>query len=149
MAADTSPVKQLDAPPLAHLNVKSKLAPTPTAKPKYYCTIKNAGGQDVVVADPNATRALVALMDVHAVIGGAACHWGGPAAFAEIMAAVHAIMFSVKGRQWHEAYNFVNDAGHTENGIYALRANYRFDGMTFEDLKAFRSIKSKLTGHEI
>jgi transketolase N-terminal domain/subunit len=53
----------------------------------------------------------------------------------------------VSGRQWHEAYNFVNDAGHTENGIYALRANYGFDGMTFEDLKAFRSIKSKLTGH--
>src|SRR5204863_5215747 len=91
--------------------------------------------------------ALVALMDVHAVNGGAACHWGGPAAFAEIMASVHAIMFSTQDRQWHEAFNFVNDAGHTENGIYALRANYGFDGMTFEDLKAFRSIKSKLTGH--
>src|SRR5947207_15039146 len=56
-------------------------------------------------------------------------------------------MFATNGRQWHEAYNFVNDAGHTENGIYALRANYGFDSMTFEDLKAFRSIKSKLTGH--
>ena len=30
-----------------------------------------------------ATRALVALMDVHAVVGGAACHWGGPAAQAD------------------------------------------------------------------
>jgi transketolase len=86
-------------------------------------------------------------MDVHAVNGGAACHWGGPAAFAEIMAAIHGLMFATKGRPWHEAYNFVNDAGHTENGVYALRANYGFDGMTFEDLKAFRSIKSKLTGH--
>jgi transketolase len=41
----------------------------------------------------------------------------------------------------------VNDAGHTENGVYALRAQYGFDGMTFEDLKKFRSIHSKLTGH--
>src|ERR1041385_18151 len=147
MAADTSPVKQLEAPPLAPLNVKSKLAPTPTAKPKYSCTIKNAAGQDVVVADPNAPRALVALMDVHAVIGGAACHWGGPAAFAEIMAAVHAIMFATQGRQWFEAYNFVNDAGHNENGIYALRSLYGFDGMTFESLKGFRGLQSKLTGH--
>ena len=147
MAADTSPVQQLEAPPLAPLNFKSKLAPTPTAKPKYSRTIKNAAGQDVIVADPNATRALVALMDVHAVIGGAACHWGGPAAFAEIMAAVHAIMFSTQGRAWHEAYNFVNDAGHTENGIYALRSIYGFDGMTFESLKGFRGLQSKLTGH--
>jgi transketolase len=147
MAADTSPVQQLEAPPLAPFNVKSKLAPTPTAKPKYSRTIKNAAGQDVIVADPNATRALVALMDVHAVIGGAACHWGGPAAFAEIMAAIHAIMFSTQGRQWFEAYNFVNDAGHTENGIYALRSLYGFDGMTFESLKGFRGLQSKLTGH--
>jgi len=56
-------------------------------------------------------------------------------------------MFATQGRPWHEAFNFVNDAGHTENGIYALRANYGFDGMTFEDLKHFRGIKSKLTGH--
>src|SRR3954471_24301885 len=147
MAADTSPVLQLEAPPLTPFNVKSKLAPTPTAKPKYSRTIKNAAGQDVIIADPNATRALIALLDVHAVNGGAACHWGGPAAFAEIMAAIHAIMFSVKNQPWNEAYNFINDAGHAENGIYALRANYGFDGMTFETLKGFRSIQSKLTGH--
>ena len=66
---------------------------------------------------------------------------------AEIMSAIHGIMFAVKGRPWHEAYHFVNDAGHTENGVYALRAQYGFDGMTFEDLKKFRSIQSKLTGH--
>lgn len=147
MAADTSPVQQLEAPPLKPLDFKSKLASTPANKPKYFRTIKSAAGKDVVIADPNATRALVALMDVHAVIGGAACHWGGPAAFAEIMAAVHAIMFSTQGRQWHEAYNFVNDAGHTENGIYALRSLYGFDGMTFESLKGFRGMQSKLTGH--
>lgn len=146
MAADTSVAQKVEAPPLKPFAIKSKLAPTP-GHPKYSVKLKTAQGQEVIAADPRATRALVALMDVHAVVGGAACHWGGPAAFAEIMAAVHAIMFAEKGRPWHEAFNFVNDAGHAENGIYALRANYGFDGMTFEDLKGFRSIKSKLTGH--
>jgi transketolase len=110
-------------------------------------TVKNGKGEDVTLGDPRATRALVALMDLHAVNGGAASHWGGPAAFAEIMAAIHGVMFSSIGRPWHEAYNFVNDAGHTENGVYALRANYGFDGMTFDTLKGFRSLTSKLTGH--
>jgi len=53
MAADTSPVNNLKLAPHA-VNVKSKLAPTPTAKPKYSRTVKNAAGQDVVIADPNA-----------------------------------------------------------------------------------------------
>ncbi|MCC7042636.1 MAG: transketolase [Acidobacteria bacterium] len=147
MGVDTSVAQKVDAPPLTPLAVKSRLAPTPTGTPKYAVTVRNAAGQDVVVGDPRATRALVALMNVHAVNGGAACHWGGPAAYAEMLAALHAIMFATRGRQWHEAFNFVNDAGHAENGIYALRANLGFDGMTFEDLKGFRSIASKLTGH--
>jgi transketolase len=147
MAADNSVVAKVEAPALKPLVLKSRLASTPANPPKYSVQVKNLAGQDVVVADPRATRALVALMNVHAVVGGAACHWGGPAAFAEINASVHAQMFGVKGRQWHEAFNYVNDAGHCENGIYALRANCGFDNMTFEDLKGFRSIKSKLTGH--
>ena len=147
MAADNSVVAKLAAPPLTPLALKSRLAATPANTPKFSVTITNAAGQSVVVADPRATRALVALMDVHAVVGGAACHWGGPAAFAEIMATVHAQMFATQGRHWHEAFNFVNDAGHTENGVYALRALYGFDGMTFDTLKGFRSIASKFTGH--
>lgn len=147
MAADTSVVKPVEAPPLTPLSIKSRLAGTPKGAPKYSTTVKNAAGQPVVLVDPRATRALVALMNVHAVNGGAACHWGGPAAFAEMMAAVHGIMFATQGRPWFETFNFANDAGHAENGIYALRANYGFDGMTFEDLKGFRSIKSKFTGH--
>src|ERR1043166_3764587 len=147
MGADTSVVKPVEAPPLKPLALKSKLAGTPAQPPKYSVTIKNAKGEEIVLGDPRATRALVALMDVHAVNGGAACHWGGPAAFAEIMAAIHGLIFATQGRARHEAVNFVNDAGHTENGIYALRANYGFDNMTFDDLKAFRSITSKLTGH--
>ncbi len=147
MAADTSVVKPVEAPALAPLQLKSRLAPTPKAAPRYALTVKNAAGADVVLADPRASRAAVALMDVHAVVGGAACHWGGPAAFAEIMSAIHGVMFATAGREWHEAFNFVNDAGHTENGVYAVRALYGFDGMTFETLKGFRGIHSKLTGH--
>ena len=148
MGIDTSSgLKAVDAPPLQSLNIPTRLADTPSGEPKYSVKIKNAVGDEVSVADPNATRAAVALMNIHAVAGGAACHWGGPAAFAEIMAAVHALMFATKGRQWHEAFNFVNDAGHTENGVYALRANYGFDGMNYESLRGFRGIHSKLTGH--
>src|SRR4051812_11159141 len=146
MGADTSVAQKVEAPPLKPIAVKSRLAGTPD-QPKYSIKIKNGVEEEVVVGDPRATRALIALMDVHAVNGGAACHWGGPSAFAEIMASIHAIMFSEKGRQWFEAYNFVNDAGHTENGIYALRALYAFGGMSFDDLKGFRGIKSKYTGH--
>ena len=147
MGAHTVVAEKLEAKPLKPLNVKSRLASTPKSSPKYSVTIKNSKGENVTVADPNATRALVALMDMHAVNGGAASHWGGPAALAEACAAIHQVMFSVQGREWYDAYNFVNDAGHTENGIYALRANYGFDGMTFKDLRGFRSITSKLTGH--
>ena len=147
MAADTSVVKPVDAPPLTPLALKSRLASTPTAALKYSVTVKNGAGQPVLLADPRASRALVALMDVHAVNGGAACHWGGPAAFAEIMSAIHGLIFATTGRPWHEAYNFANDAGHTENGVYAVRALYGFDGMTFDSLKGFRGIDSKLTGH--
>lgn len=147
MAADTSVVAKVELPPLTPLSVKSKLAPTPANPPKYSVRVKNNAGTEVTLADPRATRALVALMDVHAVVGGAACHWGGPAAFAEVNAAIHGLMFATTDRPWYEAFNFVNDAGHAENGIYALRSNYGFDGLTFEDLKGFRSIHSKLTGH--
>jgi transketolase len=147
MAVDTSVVKPVVAPPLVPLAFASKLAATPTRPPAYAQTVKNAAGQDVTLADPRASRALVALMDMHAVAGGAASHWGGPAAFAEIMSAVHGVMFAVTGRPWYDAFNFVNDAGHTENGVYAVRALYGFDGMTFDSLKGFRSVHSKLTGH--
>lgn len=147
MAEDKSVVKPVEAPALTPLKLVNRLAATPRRTPKHAVTIITSRGESVLLADPRATRALVALMDVHAVNGGAACHWGGPAAFAEIMAAIHGVMFSVQGCEWHEAYNFVNDAGHAENGVYALRANYGFDGLTFDDLKGFRSLPSKLTGH--
>ncbi len=125
----------------------SPLANTPEKAPLYGIKVKNLSGEELCLADPKATRALVALMNQHATIGGAACHWGGPAAFAEIMSATHALMFQDKSTPWHQQFNFVNDAGHAENGIYALRANYGFDDMNLESLKGFRSLNSKLTGH--
>ena len=72
MAEDKSVVKQVEAPPLAPLNLTPRLARTPRRAPKYSVKVKNSAGQEVVLGDPRATRALLALMDVHAVNGGAA-----------------------------------------------------------------------------
>lgn len=130
---------------LKPLNLENQLATAPNNAPRYKAFIKNTKGEEVVCGDPMITRALLALMNQGAVNGGAACHWGGPAAMAECMSACHAIMF--KEKNWFENFNFVNDIGHAENGIYALRANLGFDDLTFDSLRGFRSIKSKLTGH--
>ena len=64
---------------------------------------------------------------------------------AEMMSSLHGIMF--RQRDWFDHYSFVNDAGHTENGIYALRANYGFDNSSIQSLWDFRSQHSPLTGH--
>lgn len=127
------------------LKFNNLLAGNPTGNLRFSLEVQNGNKEKVTVADPKATRALVALMNQHAVIGGAAAHWGGPAAFAEVMSATHALMFN--SSPWYESFHFVNDAGHTENGIYALRANYGFDNLDFNALKGFRSVESKLTGH--
>ena len=127
------------------LKMRSKLQVAPTSSPQYAVTVKNAEGQDVVCGDPKATRILLALMDLSAVNGGAACHWGGPAGAAEMVSAIHAYMFQTS--QWFEKFNFINDIGHAENGIYALRANLGYGDLDFNALKGFRSIESKLTGH--
>ena len=70
------------------------LADTPVRDPEFAASVKLASGEIIKVAHPQATRALVALMDMNAVMGGAASHWGGPSAFAELMSAIHGIMFS-------------------------------------------------------
>lgn len=130
---------------LKPLNIKSKLLPAPTSVPRYSVTIKDAKQKELQLANPKATRSLIALMDLAAVNGGAACHWGGPSAMTETWTAVHALMF--KEQNWFEKYNFVNDIGHAENGIYALRTVLGYGDLTLETLKGFRSLDSKLTGH--
>ena len=136
--------------PLVPLVIKSRLAGTPKNPPRFAVTVQTHEGKALKVADPRATRAMVALMDMNALHGGAASHYGGPAAMAELMSATHGLMFHLSqkiGVEWHQAFNFVNDGGHCENGIYALKANYGFADLTIDSLKKFRSIESPLTGH--
>jgi transketolase len=130
---------------LKPLNIKSKLLPAPSSEPRYSEVIRTAAQKDLKVANPKATRSLIALMDLAAVNGGAACHWGGPSAMTETWTALHAIMF--KEKNWFEKFNFINDIGHAENGIYALRTVLGYGDLTLESLKGFRSLNSKLTGH--
>lgn len=132
------------------LKTKNHLHGNPTKNPQFSSTVKTGRGEELALASPIATRGLVALMDMQAVIGGAASHFGGPAAFAEMMSAVHGYMFSeseAASKNWYEMFHFVNDAGHCENGLYALKANYGLAGLTVDSLKGFRSIESGLTGH--
>lgn len=116
---------------------------------KYKVKVQFQNGE-LVLADPRSTRALIALMDMQAVIGGAASHFGGPAAFAELLSALFGLVLKNSDESktpWPELFHFVNDAGHCENGIYALKANLGMQGLKIEDLRGFRSINSKLTGH--
>lgn len=132
------------------IHFQTKLDATSKNKPQYSVPVKSKSGEEILCADPNATRALIALMDMNAVLGGAACHYGGPAALAELMSATHAYMFTQAEKQnkkWTDLFHFVNDAGHCENGLYALKANYKIAGLDFQALKKFRSIESPLTGH--
>lgn len=130
---------------LKPLNIKPKLQPAPSSDPLYAVKIKDAQNKDVKLANPKATRSLIALMDLAAVNGGAACHWGGPSAMTEVWTALHGIMF--KEREWFNHFNFVNDIGHAENGVYALRTILGYGDLGLEALKGFRSMDSKLTGH--
>ncbi len=132
------------------IQIKTKLAGTPSLEPQFKSFVKSKDGREIPVADPRSTRALVSLMDMNAVLGGAASHYGGPAAFAELMSGLHAHVFDEStraGKPWFEMFHVVNDAGHCENGLYALKANYKMAGLTIESLKKFRSIESGLTGH--
>lgn len=131
------------------LKLKNVLAGNPRREPYFKVGLNSPWGP-IEAVDPKATRALVSLMDMNAVLGGAASHYGGPAAFAEIMSALHAYVFTdahKSNKAWYELYNLINDAGHCENGLYALKANYGFAELNFQKLKSFRALGSPLTGH--
>ena len=131
------------------LKRKDQLFPTPQKPPQYSVVIESEKGVKYSVADPKITRVALALMDMQACLGGAASHWGGPSAFAEIVSALYAVVFheaNKKGKPWQDLFHIINDAGHCENGLYALKANYN-QGINFKDLQGFRSIDSVLTGH--
>ncbi|HEY8271629.1 MAG TPA: transketolase, partial [Pseudobdellovibrionaceae bacterium] len=132
------------------IKITNKLAGNPLQEPQFKTFISVNDGTKIPAVDPRATRALISLMDMNAVLGGAASHYGGPAAMAELMSALHAHVFleaKLAGKEWHELYNLVNDAGHCENGLYALKANYGMAALNLNALKKFRSIESPLTGH--
>lgn len=132
------------------IHIKNKLGTTPQNSPKYWVEVSLRNGTRLKFADPRATRAMIALMDMEAVLGGAASHWGGPAAFAELMSAIHGFAFYQSQKEnveWYEKFHLINDAGHCENGLYALKANYGFADLSVAALKKFRSIESKLSGH--
>lgn len=124
---------------------KSNLAKSKNNNPSYSCEVSNVHGQKVKCADPRAIRSLLMLMDLQAVNAGAACHWGGPSAIAEILSALHHEFFMHD--HWFNHYNFVNDIGHAENAIYATRSLFKYADISFDTLKGFRSMHSKLTGH--
>ncbi len=132
------------------ISIKNQLASQPSKEPSFSVTLKSLSGETFHLVDPKATRALLACMNMEAVLGGAASHWGGPAAFAEIMSALYGLVFSEaqkENQKWYERFHLINDAGHCENGLYALKANYGMAGLNLEDLKKFRSVESFLTGH--
>lgn len=131
------------------LNVPQKLSGNPQNDPQFFVTVSGPRGE-LKAADPRATRALVSLMDMNAVLGGAASHFGGPSALAELMSALYALVFDecqLHKKQWFDLFHIVNDVGHAENGLYALKANYRMADLDLHALKKFRSIESGLTGH--
>src|SRR5690242_8508557 len=100
------------------LPTPSRLARNPKKHPMFEKKIRRANGETISAADPTAIRALVSLMGMQAQMGGAASHFGGPSAFAEINSALHAVVFDSAekaGNQWFDMFNLVNDAGHCEN----------------------------------
>lgn len=128
------------------LTRKNPLALATQRQPQYAQSVSTSFG-DIEVADPQMVRGLIALMDMQAVLGGAASHFGGPSALAEINSALFALVFDQGGEAWKEKFHLVNDAGHCENGLYALKALYGYADLNIKSLKGFRSIKSPLTGH--
>ncbi len=132
------------------LPIQNKLAKNPKTGPQYAVDVKSTSGETLKLGDPKATRALISLMDMQAVMGGAASHFGGPSAFAELMSATWGLAFHQaikKNKPWFEMFHIINDAGHCENGLYALKSNLGHADLSLETLKGFRSIQSKLTGH--
>jgi transketolase len=118
--------------------------------PEHPLYLKSDPQKRYPLADPKRARMNLLLMNAYAVQGGAACHWGGPSAIMELLSAIHTYMFihaQESQKKWYDLFHFVNDIGHAENGIYALRSLWNFPGTSYEELIQFRSLQSHLTGH--
>ncbi len=129
---------------------KILLSPQTAIPPRYSVSVTSRSGLSLNLSDPRINRMALALMDMQAVLGGSASHWGGPSAFAEIVSALYGLVFHMaqsQNRAFFDLFHIINDAGHCENGLYALKANYGLGGLSFSALKGFRSLTSPLTGH--
>ena len=129
---------------------KKKLAAFVTPPPDELTRTLSWAEGSVSLVDPTSLRALVLLMDMSAALGGAASHFGGPSAFAELVSVVYGFVREeslAKGCAWQELFEIVNDAGHCENVHYAIRSCYQMGISSFEELLKFRSLGSPLTGH--
>ena len=130
------------------LKQKITLWPQNKKTPYYALRLITPGGRKIAFCNPKHARLVLALMNMQAASAGVACHWGGPSAFIEILSALYAwIFYFSRNTPWHEKFHLINDAGHAENAHYVMKALYRMGGLTFEDLKGFRSVKSPLSGH--
>src|SRR4051812_42522112 len=90
---------------LKPLTFPIRLSPQPQTPPRYSLNVQRKDGSSLTCADPKYTRVLLALMDMQAVMGGAACHWGGPSAFAELMSALYGLVLERSHKQsqpWYE-----------------------------------------------
>ena len=99
---------------------KILLFPQGEKPPRYFVRIKSRQGQELKLADPRITRLALALMDMQAVLGGAASHWGGPSAFVEVVSVLYGLVFhyaNQENRPWYDLFHLINDAGHSENGL--------------------------------
>ena len=112
-------------PELRHrpgLSYPNPLAGNP-GEPQFSAEVQAADGSTVKVACPTATRLAVALMNMNAVHGGAAT------GVVHLHLLKSCLLFTVSCLLLMIGVvltTFANDAGHTENGIYALKANYGF-----------------------
>lgn len=124
------------------------LQPFSTSQLTHKVTVMLSQRESVRCPAPKAIRALITLMDMEATFGGAASHFGGPSAFSEIFSASYGLMeHYAKKKQMtpFQRFHFVNDAGHCENALYAIKVLY--SQITLTQIKTFRKLKSSFTGH--
>ena len=129
------------------LSLPPQLAPTPASPPRYGIEAPDAAGKREMLADPRATRALLASDEPTG--GDRRCRLplGRPRpAMAEIMS--RCARYFVPPAELVGALPFCQPMpGTRKTASTPCEPNYRFDDLTFDDLMGFRSIDCKLTGH--
>ena len=104
-------------------------------------TLLASSGRDMA----NAIRAL----SMDAVEKAKSGHPGMPMGMADVATALHGgvLKFDATAPTWADRDRFVLSAGHGSMLLYSLAYLLGYDGMSLEDIKAFRQIGSKTAGH--